>query len=115
MRAPATGGAPLPGPQRSRTRPPTHARAGWVTDASWPVRACRIHENGIKAYLQMNQNNHTHFSNIDISSVRTASAVSTQGYGLPSQVLSPVDGPLGVVSALGDCSNTLRCFKTDQF
>jgi len=44
-----------------------------------------------------------------------ASAVSAQWYGLPSQVLSPVDAPLEVVGALGDCSNTLRCFKTDQF
>jgi len=40
-----------------------------------------------------------------------ASAVSAQGYGLPSQVLSPVDGPLEVVNTLGDCSNTKWCFN----
>jgi hypothetical protein len=42
-----------------------------------------------------------------------ASAVSAQGAG-PSQVLSPVDGPLEVVSTLGDCSNTLWCFNQHQ-
>jgi hypothetical protein len=40
-----------------------------------------------------------------------ASAVSAQGAGLPSQVLSPVDGPLQMVSTLGDCSNTQWCFN----
>ncbi|HSD58494.1 MAG TPA: tetratricopeptide repeat protein [Methanotrichaceae archaeon] len=39
------------------------------------------------------------------------SAVSTQGDGLPSQVLSPVDGLLEVVSTLDDCSNTQWCFN----
>jgi tetratricopeptide (TPR) repeat protein len=38
------------------------------------------------------------------------STVSAQGTG-PSQVLSPVDGPLEVVSTLGDCSNTQWCFN----
>jgi Membrane proteins related to metalloendopeptidases len=40
-----------------------------------------------------------------------ASAISAQGDGLPSQVLSPVNGPLEVVSTLGDCSNTQWCFN----
>jgi hypothetical protein len=43
-----------------------------------------------------------------------ASAVSTQGAELPSQVLSPVDGPLEVVGTLGDCSNTQWCFNQHQ-
>jgi hypothetical protein len=43
-----------------------------------------------------------------------ASAVSAQGDVLPSQVLSPVDGPLEMVSTLGDCSNTQWCFNQHQ-
>jgi tetratricopeptide (TPR) repeat protein len=43
-----------------------------------------------------------------------ASGVSAQGDGLPSQVLSPVDGPIEVVSTLGDCSNTQWCFNQHQ-
>jgi tetratricopeptide (TPR) repeat protein len=43
-----------------------------------------------------------------------ASLVSAQGSELPSQVLSPVDGPLEVVSTLEDCSNTQWCFNQHQ-
>jgi hypothetical protein len=41
-------------------------------------------------------------------------AVSVAEGDLPSQVLSPVDGPLEVVSTLGDCSNTQWCFNQHQ-
>ncbi len=36
------------------------------------------------------------------------------GVELPSQVLLPVDGPLEVVSTLGDCSNIQWCFNQHQ-
>jgi hypothetical protein len=42
------------------------------------------------------------------------SAVSAQGDGQPSQVLSPVDGPLEMVSTIGDCSDTQWCFNQHQ-